>query len=114
MVPSLTTLVVDVINAVVSTIALGFQLTACRSFAREYTFNGQAGLRVAATIISALCKSALTTHLLACFRKLTVRSFSDIFEMCYRSSMRLSLLTHHFCVRFPPLPMIMGATNSDR
>ena len=100
MVPSLTTLVLDVINTIFTVVALAFQLIACPSFDRVYTFRGQAGLKVTATIISALCKLASTTHLPAFFCKLTICSLVDIFEMCYRSSMRLPLIIHHFCVRF--------------
>ena len=105
MVPSLTVLI-DIINIIFSTVALGFQLTACQSFGRVYTFNGEAGLKVTSTIISALCKLAFDDISPCFFHKLTVHTLSDIFEMCYRSSMRLPLLTHHFCVRFAPLSMI--------
>ena len=54
MVPTPTTLVLDVINTIFTLVALAFQLIGSPSFDRVYTLRGQAGLKVAATIISAL------------------------------------------------------------
>lgn len=41
----------------------------------------------------------LNFNILAPSDILTVYYSSDIFEMCYRPTMRFSLLCHHFCVR---------------
>jgi hypothetical protein len=52
-------------NALFTTVALGFQLAASPAFVRVYTFRGQATLKITAAIISALCMLFLQLNFLS-------------------------------------------------
>ncbi|GAA5988555.1 hypothetical protein JCM11641_004602 [Rhodosporidiobolus odoratus] len=78
------------LNTIVTTIALGFQLVCTPSLLHSYTQLGVQCLTVTAAMISALY----------------------VFEMIYRDSMRASLLAHHFCTLLAIISLFVAIENT--
>ena len=67
----------DLINTIFTTIALGFQLAGSPSFTREYTYRGQAFLKISATIVSAICIRISRYLHLPIYWQFTIRQISS-------------------------------------
>ncbi|GAA5986668.1 hypothetical protein JCM11641_001357 [Rhodosporidiobolus odoratus] len=78
------------LNTIVTTIALGFQLVCTPSLLHVYTKIGVQCQTITAAMISALY----------------------IFEMIYRESMRPSLLAHHFCTLLAIISLFVAIENT--